>query len=136
MGFLCSCQLPREHNQYVYGIYINDDDDQTKKYINIAPKNDLHWDQHLTGIIDIPKELCEICEGSFEYDNDIDIEEIMKNIGIEYDQNFNDMINDVNTGKSCACMSCMDPKSFPDVIWTDNGEKCLGGYQHDIFYKK
>jgi hypothetical protein len=64
MGFKCRCQLPKEHDQYVYGLRIFDDE----TYVEIAPKDDFHYDGHLSSVLNLPKELGEASEGSFEYD--------------------------------------------------------------------
>jgi hypothetical protein len=131
MGFGCRCQLSRKLSDYVYApvnTLINDEFEPNT--IMIFPKRDFHWDGGL-GFLDLPETLCEVCEGFFEYEENIDIKELMKELGIEYNQNLYDVWND-EPDTECLCDACIYPEKFPRLVFSGDEtiEKCSNDYRH------
>lgn len=80
-------------------------------------------------LIELPAELYEGCEGIFDYAENIkDIYSFMKNIGIEYSKNLDDVWN--NKDVKCRCTSCINPNYFIKIDWNDKSKKCKFGYYH------
>lgn len=111
MGFICACQLPTKLSDYVWAFYNNNIEEN--KYIIICPRMDFHWDQYLSNIIELPKELYEAYEGIFEYSKYINnIYEFMDNLGIEYSKELEYIHNCLD---KYSCNSCMFPNSFDNI---------------------
>jgi len=115
MGFRCSCQLSSNLSDYVY-TPINTEINCAfePNTILIFPKKDFHWDGGLYFLKGLPNTLYEVCEGVFEYEENININETMKNLGIEYSQNLYDVWHNIENTK-CLCDSCIYPKNFPKL---------------------
>lgn len=113
--YLCSCQLPTELSEYVY-FFNQEIDFDDGKYIQITPKYDTSWDQHLLDIIGdkLPNYLNEDSECIFSYPDDVDIEKVMLNLGIEK--------IDIET---------YDVKiNIPKIEFDEYSPKCAHGYSH------
>jgi hypothetical protein len=128
---MCKCQLPKNFSDYVYAKL-----DPNNKALNfeqntifISPKSDLHVDFSLN--IELPSCIVECCEGAYEYDENIDIDQVMKKLGIEYSYILHDLWNETSyTNEKCNCDACN--KKFPNLIFVNdpNIELCENGYRH------
>jgi hypothetical protein len=78
-------------------------DNVKNNVIFITKKNNFHSDIHLSSILNLPKELNEVCESLFEIDNTIDIRRVMDSINIKYSQKLYDYINGDNDDNPAHC---------------------------------
>ncbi len=135
MGFMCACQLSNNLSEYVYCHVNTSILDVEPNTILIFPKMDFHWDGGLHFLKSkFPESIKEVSEGFFEYESDINIDKVMKILGINYSQDLYDSWNSDLDAK-CSCDSCNNKHLFPKLEFksgnkTDSTSKCSFGYVH------
>lgn len=131
MEVICDCQLSKNLKDYVWTYDNNEElnNDKDKIIINISPKLTFHWSGGLH-FLDKLKKFYECCEGSFEFDKNIDIVNLMNSLGIEYSSDLYNIINgDLYDGISCKCDSCSKITKYKLEIIHEN-IRCSSGYKH------